>query len=140
MKKNILTYLFFLISIFAYSQTLHQADFDTFETIWQLDGEEPMEIIESSKCEMVFDEIQGRYLFKIYSEELGVFYQGYDIVVSNQDKVIAKMVTLNADMPDLYIVKDSIASKGKIEFIKKNNVTESGERLFFIYRYSTVSN
>ena len=139
MTKLNLIYLILFIPVLSFSQDINRVEFDTFETIWKLGDNEPMSRIESGGCEMIFNESEGKYWFTIYSDELGEIYQGYEIIENTKDNTIVKTINLNNDLPDFFFVKDSIESKGKIELIKKNEITNSGEKLFFMFRYSIVS-
>jgi len=115
-------------------------NFDTFEIVSQLEGHEKLVTSESDGCVMKYSEEEETYFFTCQSEQFGEYYQSYKVVERTDENIIAEMTTFGIEKPELYIVKDSISLKSKIEFYLKTQTMDTGEKVSLFFRYSNNPN
>jgi hypothetical protein len=98
-------------------------------------GKEANEIPNYFDCKVKFVNDYDQIYVTNYSEQFGKGLQVFKRVRSKSSDSIYEMLTFNSDKPDLYILKDSIVEKGKIEFHQVVDSLSSPDLEYFIFKY-----
>ncbi len=115
--------IFLLLNKFCYSQHSFKVKLNTYSVYVIKNGQQVFNEINGTKCKLVFKKDLYTLTFQTNKNTTG--YQKFKVVSRNKDNVIVKVVGDLRQKSLKFIVKDSIKSKRKIDFISIDTGEES---------------